>query len=52
MVRTLDFTTGQDKPRCYTGGKIIDMIFSREGIVSGTGTSWISLGADDAVTLG
>jgi hypothetical protein len=26
-VRTLDFATGQDTPRCYTQAKIIDMIF-------------------------
>lgn len=30
-VRTLDFATGQDTPRCYTQAKIIDMIFFQEG---------------------
>jgi hypothetical protein len=30
-VRTLDFGTGQDTPRCYTKAKIIDMIFFQEG---------------------
>jgi hypothetical protein len=30
-VHTLDFTTGQDTPRCYTQAKIIDMIFFQEG---------------------
>jgi hypothetical protein len=30
-IRTLDFTTGQDTPRCYTQAKIIDMIFFQEG---------------------
>lgn len=31
-VHTLDFTTRQDTPRCYTRAKIIDMIFFQEGL--------------------